>query len=94
MNDLLTNPLLGGFFLILLFACCFLLVHIFLLVKIGWEHQTGERKKNPTLENEKQPEKPTEKPEKKPPQPVYYIVERKKKKPKNYYTEPKEFRFK
>lgn len=90
MNDLLTNPFVGGFFLLILFVCCFFLVHVFLLIKIGWNYQTGDKTKKPTQENEK----PAEKPEQKPPQPVYYIVERKKKKPKNYYTEPKEFRFK
>lgn len=102
MNTLLTTPLFGGFLLLILFACCFLLVHSILLIKIGWKYQTGNAVQNA----KKQPSEKTEKPSEKPrentptatpqsaPQPVYYIVEKKRKKPKSYYSEPKEFRFK
>ena len=88
MERLLTSPALGGFFLFLIFAGCFLLVHICLLVKIGWNYKTGG---NPPAPPEKKAE---EKPVSKPPDPVYYIVEKKRKKPKTSYSEPKEFHFK
>ena len=101
MNTLLTTPLFGGFLLLILFACCFLLVHFILLIKIGWKYHTENAvqnaKKQPIEKNEKPSEKPRENtPQATPnaPQPVYYIVEKKRKKTKSYYSEPKEFRFK
>ncbi len=87
MERLLTSPALGGLFLLLLFAGCFLLVHICLLVKIGWNHKSGTSAPSPEKKAE-------EKPVSKPPEPVYYIVEKKRKKPKTSYSEPKEFHFK
>lgn len=91
MKNLLTSPFLGGVLLCALFVGCFLLVHIVLLVQIGWKYQTNK----PSVEQKpRAEEKPPEKSEPKPQSPVYYIVEKKRKKPKNYYSEPKEFHFK
>lgn len=74
----------GGFFLLLLFSFCFLTIHFvaFLLSK--------KKPKAPPVEPEK---------EKAPiataqPEPVYYIVERKQRRNKAQYGEPKEIKFK
>jgi hypothetical protein len=75
----------GGFFLVLLFSFCFLCVHLITYL--------ASKQKNTPPPPEQEPEK-----EKAPavsqPEPVYYIVERKKKRAKTQYGEPKEIRFK
>ena len=88
----LSLPIKGLLFFVLLFALCLIGVHILQLAKLGWF----------TLHNEKLPPKPTPPPPKqekqapaKPPQePVYYIVERKTRRPKTSYGEPKQINFK
>ncbi len=89
-NLLTVTPLLGIVWLTLLFIVCFLGVHIARLVKFGWLYQ-----KQPTQEKPKPPEQSEKKaPEKTPSaEPVYYIVERKRK-TRQSYSEPKEIRFK
>ena len=80
----------SGFFLsVFLFLFCFLLVHLFVLLKLGWK--TQEQTKTPP-EPEKENKPPAPKKEHK--EPIYYIVERKRTRPKQNYGEPKEFRFK
>ncbi len=92
MNILLLSPqaALGGLCIFLLFLFCFFSVHLVKLAKRG-------------LEASKLPEEKRSEPEKKvesekkatPPEPVYYIVERKKKKrPSTSYSEPKKISFK
>ena len=72
----------GSFFLILLFSFCFLCVHLiaYLLPK--------KQSKTPPQEAEKEKAPPIQQAE-----PIYYIVERKKKRTKTQYGEPKEIKF-
>ncbi|MDE7086879.1 MAG: hypothetical protein K2O67_01675 [Clostridia bacterium] len=72
---------LGFLYLILTFVICFTAVHVIKLTVIGFF--SFKRKKEP---------KPEKKPAKKP-EPVYYIVEKKRAK-KSTYTEPREIKFK
>ena len=80
------SPVAGGFWLIMLFIFSFLLVHLLLFAKAGWEAK--RQKKEPP----RQEEKPAP-PEKKQPEPIYYIVEKKKKRPKSAYSPPREIHF-
>ena len=93
---LLLSPALTGFFSLLgLFLFSFLFVHGAKLILFGWLYQQN---------NVQKPPEPTKPPEKKEPveekqapaaqEPVYYIVERKKRRAKSTYSDPKEFRFK
>lgn len=79
------SPASGVFWLIMLFAFCFFFVHLVLYAKAGWD---AVHRKKPT---------PTEKPKdaqpEKKPEPVYYIVEKKKKRPKSTFSEPREIHF-
>ena len=75
---------IGILYLFLTFIVCFILVHIIKLAYIGL---LSSRKK-PEPPPEPKPEKPQHKPE-----PVYYIVEKKRAK-KSTYSEPKEIKFK
>ena len=87
-NLLLTPVFFGVLWLVLLFGACFLGVHIARLVRFGWLYQKKAAPPKPTEEKkEKAPEpKPSA-------EPVYYIVERKRK-TRQSYGEPKEIRFK
>ena len=80
--NLLAIQWTGCFYAALLLFLCFVAVHIFKLAHIGYR----ARRNLPA-------EKP--KPEKAPdPEPVYYIVEKKKKRAKAEYSEPKRISFK
>ena len=82
----------SGFFLTaFLFLFCFLLVHIFVLLKLGWKAQEQSKKSPPPKKENKPPAPKCKKADK---EPIYYIVERKRTRPKQNYGEPKEFRFK
>lgn len=70
---------MGILYLFLTFLFCFILVHLIKLAYIGIKSL-----KKPTVAEEK---KPAPKPE-----PVYYIVE--KKRSKKTYSDPKEIKFK
>lgn len=94
MNALLSTNLLGMAWLTLLFLLCFVLVHTVRLVRFGQKYCKTQNAKTapaptPVKENSAQ--------EKTPPapsgEPIYYIVERKKR-PKSTYTEPKRIDFK
>lgn len=87
-NLMLSPAFFGVFWLALLFSGCFLGVHIARLVRFGWLYQKKETPPKPAEEKkEKAPEpKPSA-------EPVYYIVERKRK-TRQSYGEPKEIRFK
>lgn len=95
MNALLIRPIaLGAIWLLILFLFCFLGVHIAQLAKFGWKF-FSVKADEPAKAQAKEPTAP---PEKKAPasqtqEPVYYIVERKKKRPKSNYGEPKPIRF-
>lgn len=72
----------GAIAVIFLFLICIIVVHGVKLAKLGYR----------TL-RKKLPPDPPPKPEKKT-EPVYFIVERKKKRAKAEYTEPREIKFK
>lgn len=86
-NLLSATPALGVLWLILLFIVCFCGVHIARLVRFGWLYQ---KKNEPKPSEEKKEKAPEPKPSA---EPVYYIVERKRK-TRQSYSEPKEIRFK
>ena len=91
LSFLSVNAASGILLTIFLFLLCFLLVHILVLLKIGWNAQ--EKPNKPTQKAQEQEKKPPE-PKKTDKEPIYYIVERKRTRPKQNYGEPKEFRFK
>lgn len=74
----------GFLYVLILFLCCVIVVHIVKLALLGYR-TLGKK-----LPAEK-PKKPAKKHEQ---EPVYFIVERKKKRPKSEYTEPKRIQFK
>ena len=82
----------SGFGLVVfLFLLCFLIVHIIILLKLGWEsrNQDKETPASTPIPEEKKPSEPTNKER----EPIYYIVERKRTRPKQNYGEPRAFRF-
>ena len=94
-NNLLSaTAFFGVFWLAVIFGGCFLGVHIARLVRFGWLYQKQEDAPKATNEKEGKEEKKEKAPEPKPSaEPVYYIVERKRK-TRQSYGEPKEIRFK
>lgn len=85
-----TNAVGGAGLLVCLFLFCFLIVHILVLTKLGWETQRkNDRENEPAKREEKKAPEPKPSPE-----PIYYIVERKRNKSRSKYSEPKEIRFK
>ena len=91
LSLLSVNALTGFALTLFLFLFCFIVVHFLRLAIIGW-HTSVNAKSTPT--DEKKEEAPV--PKKAEREPVYYIVEKKRAKPKTrtVYSEPKEFRFK
>ena len=87
MNTLLSSAALGVVWLTLLFGSCFLCVHIIKLARLGRQYQ----KQQQTPKKTEQPEKIAPPP--KEGEPVYYIVE-KKRRNKTSYGEPKRIQFK
>ena len=85
MNLLLSIFPIGAFSLLVLFGVCFLLIHIVKLIKIGW---LAQKKNAPEQKEEEKTPAPSSAQE-----PVYYIVERKRR-TKSSYGEPKRIRFK
>jgi hypothetical protein len=85
---LLSLPAQGFLWIIFLFAFCFLCVHLLKLAKLG----TDTLRKTPPPAPEKKEEKKT--PAEQPQEPVYYIVEKKTRRPKSSYSEPKQIKFK
>ncbi len=83
--NLLSVQAAGAFWTVFLFAMCFFFVHLFRLAHMGYH--AGRRFQK---EEEKEPEESTEA---KHAEPVYYIVEKKKKRTKASYSEPKRIKF-
>ena len=77
----------GGLFL--LFSLCFLGVHLTKIAINGWCLYDEKPREAPP---EQVPERKTEPPQS--PAPIYYIVEKKRRRSKTSYGEPKEIRFK
>lgn len=87
----------GFFWLLGLFIFSFAIIHIAKLVLIGWNHQEHEKSKadQDKSTTTHSPEKEENKaPADNPQEPIYYIVERKTKRAKSSYGEPKQIRFK
>ena len=88
MNILSSSPVLDFIWVIALFLACFLLVHTARLLLLGWKHRkTPPQAQPPATAEKKTPV------ESKPQEPVYYIVE-KKRRTKTTFCEPKQIRFK
>ena len=84
-------PLQGLLWSILLFALCLFGVHFTILAQLGMEYRAQQKQKNVPKKEEKEKPTPAEKPSQ---EPIYYIVERKQRRSKPSYGEPKEIRFK
>lgn len=88
-NLLLSLPAQGFLWLIFLFIFSFGSVHIFILAKIGAENiHKKEDAPKPKEEETKKEKAPAAE------EPIYYIVERKTRRAKPTYGEPKQIRFK
>lgn len=79
---LLSIQAFGALYTAVLFLICAIAVHAFRLARVGYRSM---KKKPPEKKAEPAPEKT---------EPVYYIVERKKKRPKSEYSDPKRIQFK
>ena len=74
---------IGILYLAILFVACFVFVHMVKLAVIGFKSV----RKKPGEKPQPEPEK------KKEPQPVYYIVEKKRARSKATYSKPREIKF-
>ena len=83
------KPLLGFFWLCVLFFACFSTVHIALSVLQSVKQKPPEKEVATTAEPTEEKEKPKTD---KPPEPVYYIVEKTRRK-KQGYSKPKRIKF-
>ncbi len=91
MNILLISlPIKGMLWTIILFLICFIGTHVIILTHLGWEYQ--QQKNEPTAEKEKPTEEKKAPPDKQA-EPIYYIVERKTRRAKSTYGEPKQINF-
>ena len=86
---LIAAPVRGFLWTALLFSFCFFGIHLFKLAHIGWDKLSEQAK--PAEKEKKKEEKKTPAT---PQEPIYYIVERKTRRAKSSYSEPKEIRFK
>ncbi|MBO5027321.1 MAG: hypothetical protein IJY63_00715 [Clostridia bacterium] len=83
-------PFWSGFgSLTLLFLLCFVGVHAAKFAVRGWRLYDRSQPQNPTKNQEKPPA-----PQPTPVEPIYYIVEKKRRRSRPSYGEPKEIRFK
>jgi len=86
---LMSMPVKGLLFSLLLLALCFFGIHLVILARLGWQYNKNP---SPSPADEKKEEKTT--PAEKPQEPIYYIVERKTRRAKPAYGEPKQIDFK
>lgn len=93
INNLLSSPALGALGLFALFALSFAGVHFVLLMQKGFTAPKEVPKNSPKEKQETPKETKTPAPSK-PQETVYYIVERKKRRQKNNYSEPRQIHFK
>ena len=80
--NLLAVQWTGCVYVLILLFFCFIAVHIFKLAHIGYRARKNLPAEKP------RPEKPPEQ------EPVYYIVEKKKKRVRTEYSDPKRISFK
>lgn len=91
-NLLLSLPTQGFLWCILLFSVCIIGVHFTLLARLGATYCSEKQKqREDKAKEEKEKSAPAEKTQQ---EPIYYIVERKQRRAKPSYGEPKEIRFK
>lgn len=83
-----TSPIVGCISLVVVFALCFVSVHLLRLARLGRIYQKQQKQAVQMKTDEKQ-----NSPDKKPEEPIYYIVERKRKVKSNFST-PKQIHFK
>ena len=84
------SPFIGFLWLGALFIVCFIVIHVARLARLGRRYQ---KLQNAQPAPPKEPPKEKTPPEHKQEEPIYYIVERKKR-VKSTFTEPKQIRFK
>lgn len=89
---LISYPIKGMLWTILLFFLCFIGTHVLILAHLGWEYRQREAPPTTEKKDEKKEEKKT--PSEKQAEPIYYIVERKTRRAKPAYGEPKQINFK
>lgn len=84
----------GLIWTLLLLSFCFGGVYVANLARLGWEYNV-EREKAPDPAPKPQEKQKEEKktPAQKTQEPIYYIVEKKKRRPKSDYGEPKRIHF-
>ena len=85
-SALLSSGGIGFLLTILLFLLCFSGVHLLLWAKFGIENNHPKKEIPQEKTQEKAPAKEQE--------PIYYVIERKRKKPKTTYSEPRQITFK
>ena len=87
---------IGLLYLAILFLACFAVVHVVKLAWIGLKSVRGKQQDAPEDDNgnerDKKPKKNAE-PDKRP-EPVYYIVEKKRSRSRANYSPPREIKFK
>ena len=87
---LMSMPVKGLLFSLLLLLLCFFGIHLVILARYGWEY--SQTAPNTQVEPKKEEEKKA--PAEKMQEPIYYIVERKTRRAKSTYGEPKQIDFK
>ncbi len=91
--NLLASTLWGGVYLLILFGLCFGgVVGVRLLQQRIRTSKNAPQEQNPTPEKTEKAEKPAQA-EKPKPKEVYYIVEKKRSRPKQNYSKPKKINF-
>ena len=91
--NLLASTLWGGVYLLILFGLCFGgVVGVRLLQQRIRTSKNAPQEQNPTPEKTEKAEKPAQS-EKPKPKEVYYIVEKKRSRPKQNYSKPKKINF-
>ena len=94
-NLLIPLAFQGLLWTLVLLVFCFGGVYLANLARLGWEYQSEQAKAPDSPENpQEKPKEEKKAPTEKPQEPIYYIVEKKKRRPKTDYGDPKPFRFK
>lgn len=88
---LLSLPIKGMLWTIALFLVCFIGTHVVILTRLGWEYQ--QQKNEPTTDKKEKETEEKKAPPEKQAEPIYYIVERKTRRAKSTYGEPKQINF-
>ncbi len=95
-NLLLSLPVKGCIWLFILFALSFFGAHVIKLAREGWQARRSPPKDEPNDKTDDKTDANTKKEAPNPgtsQQPIYYIVEKKRRRPKQDYGEPKPIKF-